>query len=499
MNGFPWLTVITFLPLVCGLAVLACRPRAARVLALAATLVELILVAALAFKVTAGTTPGGWLMVEDSAWIPAFGIRYTLALDGISLLFVALTAVFGVLCVLVSWNQVTKHVGAFHFAVLAALSAVYGVFLATDLFLFALFWEAQIIPLFFIIGIWGHGEKERAAIKFFLYSAAGGLLMFLAVIGLGLIHARATGTYSFALADLIGTAMAPRLGFWLFGAFVLSFAVKLPAVPVHMWLPDAHTQAPTAGSLILAALLLKTGGYALLRFAFPLFPAQAMASAPLLMVLGLAGLFFASWVALAQEDFKRLVAYSSISHMGLVLLGLAAGNELALTGAIILMVCHGLTTGGLFAMAGMVEERLGTRELARLGGLWGQAPVFGALMLIFALASAALPGLCNFVGEIMIVFGLFKSSILAGALAVVGMVLTLVYILRLARDTLFGPPRQGPAVADLGLREALVLVPLALLALAIGLHPGPITELIAAPVHHLVSQTATAASLALGW
>ena len=498
MNGFPWLSLITFLPLACGLAVLALwrRPEASRTVCLAACLLELALTVALLFGVWPQAGHSGWLLMEDTAWIPRFGIRYTMALDGLSLPFVALTALFGVLCVLVSWRQVENHVAAFHFFLLAALSGVMGVFLATDLFLFALFWEVQLIPVFFLIGVWGHGDRQRAAIKFFLFSATGGLLMFLAVIGLALTHSGNTGVLTFSLAALMEATVPHGLAVWLFAAFLLSFAIKVPLVPVHMWLPDAHTQAPTAGSLILAGLLLKTGGYALLRFAFPLFPSQAVAFAPLMAVLGLAGLFFASWVALAQEDMKRLVAYSSIAHMGLSVAGMAVFNGMAMAGSIVLMVCHALTTGGLFAMAGMVDERLHTRRLDSLGGLWSQAPRFGALFLLFAMASAALPGLANFVGEIMIIFGLFKSHPVWGCVAVGGMVLTLAYLLRLVRDTLFGPGRSPLPMADIGGREALVLIPLALAILAVGLHPAPLLAILAGPVSDLMGHIAPAAAVA---
>ncbi len=500
MTGFPWLSLITFLPLVCGLAVLALwrRPEASRVVCLAAALAELALTAVLLCGLWPQAAHGGWLLTEDAAWIPRFGIRYTLALDGLSLPFVALTALFGVLCVLVSWRQVEKHVAAFHFFLLAALSGVMGVFLATDLFLFALFWEVQLIPVFFLIGVWGHGDRQRAAIKFFLFSATGGLLMFLAVIGLALIHSGNTGVLTFSLAALMKASLPQATATWLFAAFLLSFAIKVPLVPVHMWLPDAHTQAPTAGSLILAGLLLKTGGYALLRFAFPLFPAQAVAFAPLLAGLGLAGLFFASWVALAQEDMKRLVAYSSIAHMGLTVAGMAVFNSLAMAGSIVLMVCHALTTGGLFAMAGMVDERLHTRKLDSLGGLWDQAPRFGALFLLFSMASAALPGLANFSGEIMIILGLFKAHPVWGGLAVAGMVLTLAYMLRLVQGTLFGPRHSPLPMADINLREALVLVPLALAVLALGLHPAPLLDILTAPVAALLGHIAPAAALAVG-
>jgi len=422
-------------------------------------------------------------LVEDRTWIPGFAIRYSLGLDGLSLVFVGLAALIGVLGVLISWRQITERVAAFHFFFLAALTGVQGVFLATDLFLFALFWEVQLIPVFFLIALWGHADPRKAAVKFFLYSATGGLFMFLAVIGLSLAH---PGGQTFALADLVGVILPPGLGAWLFAAFLLSFAVKIPLVPLHMWLPDAHSQAPTAGSLILAGLLLKTGGYALMRFAFPIFPAQAQAASPWLMALGLFGVFFASLAALAQKDLKRVVAYSSIAHMGLAVAGICSLNALGISGAVVLMACHALSTGGLFAMAGMVEERLSTRSLDDLGGLWDQAPLFGTLFLTLCLASAALPGLGNFVGEILIVFGIFKAHPLVGTLAVLGMTVSLVFLLRLIRETLFGERRTAPVMADIGPREALILIPLALAVLVLGLHPAPLLDCIKEPIQELL-------------
>ncbi len=494
MRHLPWLTLLVFWPLLGALFLPAVRrsPAACRTVALAVALVEALLAGAAAWVCCTGNGQG-WALHEDAPWIPSLGIRYTLALDGLSLLFVALTALVGVLCVLVSWKSIRERTALFYALVLASLATIQGVFLATDLFLFALFWEAQLIPVFFLIGIFGHGshgDRIRIAVKFFLFSSVGGLLMFLAVIGLGLYAAR-SGTPTFALEALLRARPPQETATWLYAAFLLSFAIKIPLVPVHMWLPDAHTEAPTAGSLILAALLLKTGGYALIRFAVPLFPQAAAASTPLLLALGLIGLFFASAVALVQEDVKRLVAYSSIGHMGLAVAGVAAGNTLALSGAVIMMVSHGLTTGGLFSLAGMIGDRLGSRRIEILGGLWNKAPRFGAALLYFILASAALPGLSGFVGEAMIVFGLFRNHALAGVLAVAGMAVTLAYLLRLARDTLYGPARSQAPFADLSPRETLVLACLALAVLLLGLFPGPALAILDGPLRQ--------AAQAAGW
>ncbi len=481
MRQLPWLTLLVFWPLVAALAMPLVRGRAAacRRFALAAA-VELLL-ALLVIALFAGHN-ADLPVVENASWMPSLGIRYALACDGLSLVFVALTAFVGVCCMLASRRDDAARPALYHALILASLSTVQGIFLADDLFLFALFWEAQLIPVFFLIGIFGHGDRMRTALKFFLFSAVGGLLMFLAVIALGVLSAELPDGPSFAPGALAQLRLPVETGRWLFAAFVLSFAIKVPLVPVHMWLPDAHTEAPTAGSLILAGLLLKTGGYAMVRFALPLFPEAAQAFAPLLTTLGLFGLFFASAVALAQEDVKRLVAYSSIGHMGLVVVGIVSGNRLALGGAVIMMVSHGLTSGGLFALAGMVGERLGTRRFEALGGLWNKAPRFGAAFLLCVLASAALPGLSGFVGEAMIVFGLFKANLAAGLAAVAGMAVTLVYLLRLARDVLFGPARSQTPFPDLDLREAALLCSLALAMFWLGLFPNPVLALLRAPL-----------------
>lgn len=488
MRQLPWLTLLVFWPLAAALAMPFFRrsAEACRRFALTAALVELALavLVVLLFAVGRSDLP----VVEDVTWIPMLGIRYTLTCDGLSLVFVMLTAFIGVCCMAASRHDGANRPALYHACILASLATVQGVFLATDLFLFALFWEAQLVPVFFLIGVFGHGDRMRVAIKFFLFSAVGGLLMFLAVIALGILAADGPDGPTFALYDLTQLHLPVMTGRWLFAAFVLSFAIKIPLVPVHMWLPDAHTEAPTAGSLILAGLLLKTGGYALIRFALPLFPEAAATFAPLLRFLGLVGLFYASAVALAQEDVKRLVAYSSIGHMGLAVAAIVSGSRLALGGAVLLMVSHALTSGGLFALAGMIGERLGSRRFEVLGGLWNKAPGFGAAFLFCVLAAAALPGLSGFVGEAMIVFGLVKTHLVAGLFAVAGMAATLAYLLRLVRDVLFGPARSSVPFPDLDPRETALLVSLALAMLWLGLFPGPILSLVSGPLDLIAGQ-----------
>jgi NADH-quinone oxidoreductase subunit M len=494
MSHFPWLSLIIFLPLLGSLLALIFwrSPRWVRWASLGVAAANLILVLflfTLNLRMQTGPT-GRWLLAEDYPWIERFGIRYSLGLDGISLALILLTTFLGLLCVLISWKQIDRRVPAFHFFLMFMLTGVLGVFLAADLFLFYLFWEIQLIPMFFLVGVWGHENRVYATVKFILYTIAGSLLMLIALIGLYLVHGSQTGQYTFSLYQLIHTPMKPQTEMWIYAAFLLAFGIKIPLIPVHNWLPDAHTEAPTAGSVILAGLLLKTGVYALLRFAFPLFPMAAGYSVPLLLILGLGGLFYASWIALAQKDMKRLVAYSSIGHMGLIVIGVAVWNAMTLSGAILQMINHGLTTSALFILVGMLDERVHTRELASFGGFWKKMPVFSAFFLLFAMASLGLPGLNNFVGEILILIGTFKVQPLVAALGFAGLVFGVIYTLWLVQRGLFEETRsreiQEMTLADINLREAAILIPLAAAVLLIGLHPDPVLNLFQEPVQGLV-------------
>jgi NADH-quinone oxidoreductase subunit M len=492
MPVFPFLTLIVFLPLLGGFLALAAgpRPRLCRWIALVTTVVELALVTALlCLNLQPHTGPTGtWLLTEDYPWITSLGVRYSLGLDGISLLLLLLTAFINVLCVLISWQAITTKVGSFHFFLLFLESSVMGLFVATDLLLFYLFWEVQLIPMFFLIGIWGHEKRVHAAVKFVLFTIGGSLLLLVALIALYLIHGHQTGVYTFAYTQLLQTHLSATAQYWLYAAFMLAFAVKIPLVPVHIWLPDAHTHAPTAGSLDLAGLLLKAGFYGLFRFGFPLFPVAAQASIPVLIALGLGGMFYVGWIALAQTDLKRLVAYSSIGHMGLMVVGIAVWNMMTLSGSILQMINHGLSTTALFVMVGMLDERLHSRAFADMGGLWSRIPVFSAFFLFFAMASMGLPGLNNFVGEILILIGTFKARPVIGILSFAGLVLTVIYILRMVQDAVFGEPRQAHDLADINFREWVILLIMAVPILLIGLHPGPVLRLLDQPVQHLLTQ-----------
>ena len=487
-NDYPLLTLLIFLPLAGGACLALCwrREAAVRGIALGTGLSELLLagwlIAGKAGLPLEGTTAGGFFLREDAPWIDRFGIRYTLGMDGIALLMVLLTAFVTIVAMLVSWRSVRERTSLHYLLLLVMESGIMGVFLSLDLFLFYLFWEVMLIPMFFLIGIWGHGRRIYSAVKFFLYTMTGSLLMLLAIIGIYLHHGSATGVYSFALADLAGTPLPATTGYWLYGAFLLAFAIKFPLVPLHTWLPDAHTDAPTAGSVILAGLLLKTGAYGLIRFGYPLFPAAAATLTPLLVVLAVTGILYASWIAYAQSDMKRLVAYSSVGHMGFVALGIAAWTPVALSASVLQMVSHGVTTSALFALVGMLDERAGTRDIDAFGGVWGKAPLLAAFFLFFGMASAGLPMLANFVGEFLVLAGSFKGHPLAVAMAFLGIVFPLVYTVRLMQEVLFQTERRPLTLPDLTLREGTLLGVMALANLYIGLHPAPLLALLNAPV-----------------
>ena len=486
-STYPYLSLLIFLPLFGAVLCLFFRGQAriCRWLALAVTWIVFTIAVGLFVGYGGG---GGWLLYEDHAWIERWGIRYTLGLDGISLLLVLLTALTQLLAVIVSWRR--RWELSFFYGVLLAMEAgIMGVFLALDLFLFYLFWELMIIPMFFLIGVWGHGRRVYAAVKFFLYTMSGSLLMLVAIIALYLMHAEQTGTYTFALEALHNTDIPSGAAPWLYAAFLIAFAIKVPLVPFHTWLPDAHTEAPTAGSLDLAGLLLKTGLYGLIRIAFPLFPEMAAASFPLLAVLALTGIFYGAWIAYAQSDAKRLVAYSSVAHVGFMVLGLCAWNVTAVEGSILQMFNHGITTGALFIMVGMIQHRAHSRDISDLGGLWGQMPVFSAFFLFFSLASLGLPGLNNFAGEIIILIGTFQASPVWGVLATVGVVFAAAYMLRLVQGVLWGTPKKDHKWHDLTWDEAIVVIPLAVMVLWLGLYPAPFLDVLREPVAQMLQQS----------
>jgi NADH-quinone oxidoreductase subunit M len=465
-----WFIAIPFLG---GLLSWAAGGSRARWVALGACALEL----GLGLGVWARHPSGrAWFLEERLPWIPQSGISYHLALDGLSLLLLLLTGLLGMVAVLCSWREITEAVGLFHFTLLSVLAGIAGVFLAQDLILFYLFWELMLVPMYFLIGRWGHERRLYAALKFFLFTFIASLFLLAAILALAFLHLREVGALTFDAPALLGTPLAPKLAWSIMLGFFVGFAVKLPAVPLHPWLADAHTEAPTGGSVVLAGLLLKTGAYGLLRFALPLFPGASADLAPLACVLGLVGIIYGALLSFAQRDLKRLVAFSSISHMGFVLLGIYTGNELARQGAVMQIIAHGLGTGALFVLAGIVQERTGTRDLGRLGGLWQTAPRLGGFTLFFAVAAFGLPGLASFIGEFLVLLGAYLVNPIWGIVGALGFVFSLLYALRLVQDAVHGPNVGGWRVPDLTVRETLTLGVLAAVMLGLGFWPRPVFE-----------------------
>ncbi len=412
-------------------------------------------------------------------WIPRFGISYDLAMDGISMPLVVLTSLLLPVVVAASWRGIERNWRGYSASLLLLTTGILGALVAMDLFLFYVFWEVMLVPMYLIIGIWGGERRIYAAIKFFLFTMTGSLVMLLAIIWLTWTYQQLAGAWSFSYFDLLTLELPLDQQLWLFGAFALAFAIKVPLFPLHTWLPDAHVEAPTGGSVILAGILLKLGTYGLLRFALPLFPHAALAAQPVFVALALIGILYGSLVAWAQVDIKKLVAYSSVAHLGFVVLGLFAFDAVAWQGSLIQMINHGLSTGALFLLVGMLYERRHTKLFADYGGLAKVMPWFAFFLVFTALASVGLPGLNGFVGEFLILVGSYRSGLVwPTILATVGVILAAVYLLKMLYDTLWGPIRreENRGLTDLSLREILVMAPLCLLMLAIGLAPSLFLE-----------------------
>ena len=422
----------------------------------------------------AGGAGSAWLAEIDWAWIPRFGIHFHLGLDGLSFLMLVLTFFLGMMSVLCSWTEIRHRIGFFHFNLMWTIAGIAGVFLALDLFLFYFAWELMLIPMYFMIAIWGHERRVSAAIKFLLFTQLSGLLMLIAILALYFTHYRATGVFTFQYETLLDTELHPGAEMWIMLGFILAFAVKLPLVPVHTWLPDAHSEAPTAGSVILAGLLLKTGAYGLLRFVLPLFPNASHAVTPVALVLAVIGIVYGTVLAFAQTDLKRLVAYTSVSHLGFVVLGIFSWNSFGLQGAVMTMICHGLSTGALFILVGAIQERIHTRDMDRMGGLWATVPCLSGASLFFALASLGLPGLGDFVGEFLVLLGSYHINVEITILAAFGILASTFYALRMVQGVFHGVNTQRLQLSDLSARETFIVTPIIVGLLWLGLYPQPV-------------------------
>jgi NADH-quinone oxidoreductase subunit M len=475
---FPILSTLVALPVAGALALFlvgdqdAAGERLAKKVALVVSL--LVFAETLLLWSRFNTGSPEFQFVERHDWIPAFGISYAVGVDGISLVLLVLTAFLTPLALLGSWESVHKNTRAFCIVVLLLESAMIGVFVSLDLFLFYVFWDAMLVPMYFLIGIWGYDRRIYAAVKFILYTMAGSVLMLLAILGLAYLHRTAAGSYSFDLRDLYALNVPPNLQLWFFLAFTLAFAIKVPLVPFHTWLPDAHVEAPTAGSVILAGVLLKMGTYGLVRFAFPLFPKAAVFFAPYLGALAVVGIIYGALVAMVQPDLKKLVAYSSVSHLGFVVLGITAMNIQGVQGAVYQMLNHGVSTGGLFLIVGMLSDRRHTRLIAEYGGLKKITPRLVAAFLIVTLSSIGLPGLNGFVGEFLILLGAFRSDPRLASFAATGVILSATYMLWMFQRVNYGPVRnpKNAELADLAPREWLAIVPIVATAVVMGVFPN---------------------------
>ena len=468
--------VLLLLPLAGGLVVAAAPASRARSIALAVTLAELVVSAGLWW---AFVPRAGMQFTATVEWMPQWGVAYRVGIDGISLFMVLLSTLMMPLCVLGSWNYITERQRGFYALLLVLLTGMLGVFISLDLFLFYVFWEVMLIPMYFLIGIWGGSNRLYAAIKFFLYTMVGSLLMLVAILVTVWIIAANTGVLSFSYDHVLANAavVGPAAP-WLFAAFALAFAIKVPIFPFHTWLPDAHVEAPTAGSVLLAGVLLKMGTYGFLRFAIPFFPDVAFSPAvtTLAVVLAVVGIIYGALVAMVQPDIKKLVAYSSVSHLGFVMLGIWAATLQSVQGALMIMISHGLSTGALFFLIGMLYERRHTRDIAAFGGIARVVPVFSLLFALVSLSSIGLPGLNGFIGEFLVLLGSFGRFPWATGIASTGVIFAAAYLLWALQRIIFNKldKPENESLTDLTLRELAVLAPLLAGILWLGLYPAPV-------------------------
>ncbi|HEY0206765.1 MAG TPA: NADH-quinone oxidoreductase subunit M [Acetobacteraceae bacterium] len=486
--GFPILSLLTWLPLAGGLFIMTVRgtdeviASNARWAALWTSLI--VFAISLVLWVKFDTANAGFQFQESLSWLPEFGVGYRMGVDGISVLFVLLSTALTPICILASWEAITVRVREYMLAFLVLETMMVGMFSAQDFIVFYMFFEGVLIPMFLIIGVWGGPRRVYASFKFFLYTLAGSILMLLALLAIW----RYTGTTD--LAVLMHTPFPARMQFWLFLAFFASFAVKVPMWPVHTWLPDAHVEAPTAGSVILAGVLLKMGAYGFLRFSVPMLPQASQYFAPLMFSLGVIAVIYTSLVAFAQTDMKKLIAYSSVAHMGVVVIGIFTFNAQGVQGALFQMLSHGIVSAALFLCVGVIYDRIHTRDIARYGGLAGRMPGYALIFMVFTMASVGLPGTSGFVGEFLVLVGAFKVSLYLAYFGSFGMILGAVYMLYLYRRVIFGKLTRDDlrGILDLSPREVAIFAPLVGLTLWMGVYPSSFTQFFGATVHAMVEQ-----------
>jgi len=487
---FPILSVLIFVPAI-GAVILALTPAknkdVLRMMALGVTIINfcISLVPLIAFD----TSTYKMQFVEMGSWIPSIGVSYFLGMDGIGLTLVLLTTFLSIIAVLCSWSAVSERVKEYMIYMLILETGMIGVFVSMDMILFFLFWEIGLIPMYFLIGIWGGPRKLYANIKFFLYTLFGSVFMLVGILALYFSHGHITGEYTFNLLKLYEVVYPYNLQWWIFLTFFLGFAIKVPIFPFHTWLPDAHVEAPTAGSVILAGVLLKMGTYGFLRFNLPLMADATVAFAPYIIALAVIGIIYGSLLAMAQSDVKKLVAYSSVAHLGAVMAGIFALNQQGIDGGVLQMINHGISTGGLFLAIGIIYERRHTRQIADFGGIAKVMPVYSALFMIIVLSSIGLPGTNGFIGEILILLGLFKSSPIAAVFGATGVILGAAYMLWMSQRLLFGKITrpENEKLKDVNTREVVMLLGIIVFVFWIGIYPKQILGYTEATTSHLVA------------
>jgi NADH-quinone oxidoreductase subunit M len=503
MDGFPLLSAIVFAPAIGALLLLfvpGTNLRLIKQIALIAALASFVLSLRLIGYDTGGAE---FQFREDLPWIEAFGMRYSMGVDGLAVVLVLLTTLLSVVAIIYSFEPIKTKVKAYYITMLLLMVGMLGVFVSLDLFLFYVFWEVSLFPMYFVIGIWGGPRRIYATVKFVVYTLVGSLLMLVAILAVVIAHGNETGTVTFSYEALRGFAYADSLQALAFVAFFLAFAIKVPMFPLHTWLPDAHVEAPTAGSIILAGVLLKLGGFGFLRYNLPLLPDASVTFAPIIIGLSVVAILYGALVSMVQPDLKKLIAYSSVSHMGFVMLGAFVFNQQGLQGSIYQMLSHGVTTGALFLLVGILYEQTHDREIAHMGGLNARLPAYAAMFGLFTFASIGLPGLSGFIGEFLVILGTFQyNGLVAGATMVV-VVFSAVYMLWMLQRVFFTVPsdwmrQHWSRLRDMSTGEWWALAPLIVLVVAMGVYPGPILELISAPVERIVEAVNGAGMTGLG-